>query len=257
MESAPKAEFDDHVLQRAKALVAEIEAGHQQEAGHILDELTRAHEQSLFHMICRMTRDFHDSLKNGVQIDSRLAQIADEEIPDAKARLQHVITMTDQAANKTLSVVETSLPLCDKLEAHSSEIKARWDRFTRREMEPEEFRELVRELGEFLELLNNDVAELKSGLTEVLMAQDFQDLTGQIISRVIRLVGDMEDQLVALIKSAGISPENQPVEAAEKTDKKSKPAGEDLEGPQIPGMKSADAVSGQDEVDDLLSSLGF
>ena len=178
--------------------------------------------------------------------------MTDKDIPDAKERLRHVIEMTDKAASRTMDVVEESLPVCDKLEQTASEIHERWDRFTRREMNPDEFRQLSRELGEFLGVLNEDIGQLKTGLNDVLMAQDFQDLTGQIIGRVINLVGDVEDSLVEIIKIGGNRlSKSSPKKKEEKQEEVA------LDGPQVPGLESASAVSGQDEVDDLLSSLGF
>jgi chemotaxis protein CheZ len=89
---------------------------------------------------------------------------------------------------------------------------------------------------------------MKTNLNDVLMAQDFQDLTGQIISRVITLVEEVEGNLVELIRLTGdrfIKPQDAP-----ETDTAA-------EGPHVPGVGRTDVVADQDEVDDLLSSLGF
>jgi chemotaxis protein CheZ len=86
------------------------------------------------------------------------------------------------------------------------------------------------------------------------MAQDFQDLTGQIIGRVINLVSDVEDSLVEIIKIGG---NRLSKSSPQKKEEEKKEEAVALDGPQVPGLESTTAVSGQDEVDDLLSSLGF
>ncbi|HFA59759.1 MAG TPA: protein phosphatase CheZ, partial [Rhodospirillales bacterium] len=93
---------------------------------------------------------------------------------------------------------------------------------------------------------HQNAGQVRAHLTDALMAQDFQDLTGQIIKRVITLVEEVEANLVNLIKVAGL-PER----------KQDGPKEHELDGPVIPGKETASTVSGQDEVDDLLSSLGF
>jgi chemotaxis protein CheZ len=116
-------------------------------------------------------------------------------------------------------------------------------------MSADEFRQLSKTLTEYLSLSGTDISAIKSGLNEVLMAQDFQDLTGQIIHRVIDLVEDVENNLVGLIKVAGQKVDaptfNEPIVDVTPT------------GPSVPGLDNDGRVSGQDEVDDLLSSLGF
>jgi chemotaxis protein CheZ len=247
-------EKKEEYLSQARKLVTELEGGNAEEAARLIDDIAKLREQALFQDLGRLTRELHDAM-TGFLVDSKLSEMTDKEIPDAKERLRHVIEMTDKAASRTMDVVEESLPVCDKLESTATEIHERWERFTRREMKPDEFRQLSRELGDFLGVLNADIGLLKSGLNEVLMAQDFQDLTGQIIGRVINLVGDVEDNLVEIIKIGG---NRLSATVPQKKDEKAKPAdAADLDGPQVPGIESATAVSGQDEVDDLLSSLGF
>jgi len=246
-------EQQSEYLDQARKLVAELEGGNSDEAARTIDEISKLREQALFQDLGRLTRELHDAM-TGFLVDSKLSEMTDKDIPDAKERLRHVIEMTDKAASRTMDVVEDSLPLCEKLETTATEIHQRWEKFTRREMKPDEFRELSRELGEFLGFLNQDIGTLRGGLNDVLLAQDFQDLTGQIIGRVITLVGDVEDNLVEIIKIGGnrLAASN-----SAQQDEKQKDEGEKLEGPQVPGLETETAVSGQDEVDDLLSSLGF
>lgn len=233
-------------LEKARELVRRMEAGDHEAVGELLDGLASLRETSLFQDVGSLTRKLHDAL-NSFQLDTRIATLAEEEIPDARARLNHVITMTDQAAHRTLSAVEESLPLSEQLKQRAVELGGSWQRLLKREMGPQEFRQLSKETTEFLSWADHSAASIHTHLSDVLMAQGFQDLTGQIIRRVIALVGDVEDNLVDLIRFAG----------SRKNGAEDHGEGSRLEGPEVPGTASMDAVAGQDEVDDLLSSLGF
>ena len=242
-------ERQDELLATARNLVERLEAGDGEGAGPLLDKLTRIRETELFHEVGQLTRELHEALK-AFKSDTRLAAIADE-MPDAQDRLNHVIDVTEQSAHRTLSAVEASLEIVDGLSSTGEGIQERWQRFRRRELSADEFRELSRDLELFLGHLAGQGAQLQSHLTEALMAQDYQDLTGQIIRRVINLVQEVEAGLVSLISISGRRRGGEITGSADK-----RGAGE-LEGPQIPGREHSTAVKGQDEVDDLLSSLGF
>ncbi len=240
-------EVQNQELDLAEQLVEHIKSGSNDEVNQVFEELATIRETILFQELGKLTREFHETL-NSFRRDIDLANIAGQDFPDAKERLNYVITMTQQAADRTLNSVEESLPLCDSLTRNTNELKLRWNRFKSRDMSADEFRSLVRDIDGFLDASSRDSEKLKESLNDILMAQDYQDLTGQIIRRVIELVDNVEKSLVNLIKVSGerIAPlENK------KSDR------DVLEGPQIPGMKSDTAVNGQDEVDDLLSSLGF
>lgn len=243
-ESAYPPAGEQSRLDRARALVGHLEAGNQSEAERILDEWARVRESELFQELGRLTRDLHEAL-NAFRLDARLADIAAVDIPDAKDRLKYVITMTEQSASRTLGAIETCRPLCDELRERAGKLEGDWQRFLRRDMEAAEFRDLTRRLAEFLPWVVAGAARMKSDLSDVLMAQGFQDLTGQIIKRVIALVEEVERNLVNLIRLTGPRQGEAPAQPGA------------LEGPQVPGRQSPDAVSGQDEVDTLLSSLGF
>jgi chemotaxis protein CheZ len=239
----------DELLERAKTLVAELESGNVDSAKGMIDGLAGMRESELFQEVGKLTRDLHDTIKN-FQIDSRITNLTETEIPDAKERLNHVITLTQEAADKTLGIVEETLPKTEQLEQRAAELKAQWDRFRSRDMKVEEFRGLSQEIDEFLAWTADNATDIHGGLSEVMMAQSFQDLTGQIIRRVINLVQDVEENLVDLIKITGTKMvESKKVEPDDKIA---------AEGPAVPGVKTKnETVGNQDEVDDLLSSLGF
>ncbi len=252
--SLPNKVEDDESLAQARQLVVELEAGNSDQASFLLDELARRRDSGLFQELGKLTRELHDAL-NGFQLDSKISTLAEHEIPDAKERLNYVITMTEQAAHRTLNAVEESLPIAEELQTRADDLHDKWTRFRRKDMDVNEFRALVPEIDSFLDLTSGHAAKLNSSLSDVLMAQDFQDITGQIIRRVINLVKDVEDNLVGLIRISG-----QRMAPPEKTAVKSGSLSEELSrgiGPQVPGVDHADVVNGQDDVDDLLSSLGF
>lgn len=221
------------------------------ELGDTLDDIMALRDSTLFLELGKMTREIHESIMN-FRMDSRITDLAHTDIPDAKDRLEYVITMTEKAANTVLGVVERGTPVAEKLIEQSARLTSQWQKFRRREMGPDELRTMGQDVENFLAESSTMMTELLSGFTEVLMAQDFQDLTGQIIRRVINLVNEIEANLVQLIRIQG--------ENYVRDDKKEKTAAAGdtkLEGPQIPGKESSDVMRGQDDVDDLLASLGF
>lgn len=235
-------------LAQARAIVAALERGDEVEADRILDEIGRLRENQLFQEVCRLTRQLHDALV-GFMTDSKLVELTENDIPDARERLRYVITLTEQAATKTLNAVDAILPRVAALSARLKTLTTQWERFLQREMPYQEFKELSRAITLFLGDLSQEMNLLQGQLNEVLMAQSFQDLTGQIIRRVIDLVQQAEDSLIELIR---FSDRQGPVQR-EQTDRS---GGVAAGGPVVPGLDQA-AIASQDEVDDLLSSLGF
>ncbi len=247
---------DDALLNSARRLVERLEAGNRDTdtIQQHLDELTRIRETQLFRELGQLTRDLHEALK-AFRVDSRLTELAGE-IPDAQDRLTHVITMTEQSAHRTLTAIEESLPTVGRFAGEGGALFQRWRQFRSRELSAEQFRELSRDLEAFLQGVEADAQQVQNHLTDALMAQDYQDLTGQIIRRVINLVQEVETSLVSLISLAGQGRGAETAEAADNRGRQ-KEGRDQLEGPQVPGRESAGTVTGQDEVDDLLSSLGF
>ena len=246
---AETAESMDERLALAKTLVANLESGDQEGAGSVLAELAGFSDNLLFQEVGRLTRELHNAI-NGFAMDNRLVDIAEHEIPDAAERLRYVITTTEQAANTTLGAVEESLPLADSLRSDAKHLAEQWERFNSRQLSVDDFRELSGELSQFLSVTQSNSEELHNKLSEVLMAQSYQDITGQIIRKVIDLVKDVEGKLVELVRISG-----ERAKCPEQTEKKA--ADTSAQGPTVPGVDKGDVVANQDDVDDLLSSLGF
>jgi len=243
----------DEQLEQARQLVQLMEQGEEDQATEILEKMSKMREHSLFQELGKLTREFHEALNN-FRLDSRITTLTQQEIPDARERLNYVISMTEQAANRTMAAVEESVPVCQSLESEAESLKADWDRFVRRELDADQFRELSHRIASFLGSVSTETPRIRANFNEVLMAQDFQDLTGQIIRRVITLVDDLEGNLVELVRISGESLIDR--ETDEKPEKVQKEGDITAAGPPVPGVDSG-TVSGQDEVDDLLSSLGF
>lgn len=236
-------------VEKVRNLLASMESGDIEKSQDYIDELAEIRENEMYQEIGKLTRELHDSI-NTFALDERLADIAEDEIPDARQRLAHVITMTDEAANNTLTAVEDSMPLCERLLSETRSIESEWKRFSNREITLSEFKKLSAELTSYFETNNNTAKKINENLNNVLMAQGFQDLTSQIIKRVITLVEEVETSMVSIIQLSGSKIRDGLNAVGEKEH-----AG--LDGPVVPGLENSGTVSGQDEVDDLLSSLGF
>jgi len=240
-------------LEQARELVQLLEMGEHDSANQLVQQLAVPGSSELFAEVGKLTRQLHESLKN-FQIDPSLSSLLEEDIPDAKKRLNHVIDMTEQAANRTMDAVESCLPIADQLTQQLNKIQPQWQKLMQRQLQLSDFKTLCHSLDGFFQQASNDSNALNSLLTDVLMAQDYQDLTGQILRRVIELVREVEESLIGLLTAFGQS--NLMVQTEAKP-AKNKPKAHEAEGPIIDAAERDDVVSGQDDVDDLLSSLGF
>ena len=220
-----------------------------------VDHIVRMREPQTLTEIRKLTGDLQKALER-FSIESRLADIAENEIPDARTRLAHVIKMTDEAAHKTLDLVEQSGPLAERTGREAGalidSLKAYRDRPSGSGFEGavraiDAFLPVVRTLEAFLPAVRTDSDQIRKNLAEVLLAQGYQDLTGQIIRSVIKLVEELEETLENLTKLSGDVVEHATL-------------GEDPDqghGPVVPGVTRGDVASGQTDVDELLSGLGM
>lgn len=245
------------VLDEARALVAALEAGDHEAAREHIQRLASTREQRLFEELGKLTRELHETLES-FRGDSRLSELARDEIPDAKERLNYVVTLTAQAADRTLTAVETGQPLVDAALARLDALEPLWVRFRAREASADEFRQLARALDEWFPELRTSLTQLREGLSEILMAQDFQDLTGQVIRRVIQLVQDLEVSLVGMIRLSAQARGSSGHGSGDRNPPSST-SGSRGQGPAVPGTQdsASGVVHSQDDVDALLSSLGF
>jgi len=235
-------------LEQANKLVELLTEGQQEQADELIRDIATPIQKELFDEVGRLTRQLHSAIVD-FQVDDRLVTLASTEIPDAKERLNYVIDMTEQAANKTMDAVEECLPLAEALTTNIQSVKPTWGKLMRRDIELNEFKVLCHDVQLFVDRSELDSIRLRELLNQILLAQDFQDLTGQMIRRVIDLVREVESNLVSMLTVFGEQPVSE--------DTLSEISNVEAEGPIMNAEERDDVVTGQDEVDDLLSSLGF
>lgn len=253
-------ELESTLKLHATQLVDSLEKGRFGEAVQLIHELNQTRDRGLYQEVGRLTRELHNAIVN-FQIDPRNPHAQEvSQISDATERLSYVVQMTEKAANRTMDLVEQSAPLVNDLGDEAQSLNADWGRFMRRELGADAFRELAKRIELFLARSERDSQKLSGHLNDILLAQDYQDLTGQVIKRVTKLVTEVEGNLLKLVlmashvdRFAGIQHDHD-VLRAEQEQQKEPSRGE---GPQIHADKREDVASSQDDVDDLLSSLGF
>ncbi|SFM93055.1 chemotaxis protein CheZ [Izhakiella capsodis] len=206
------------------------------------DEAASAHD--IIARIGSLTRMLRESLRD-LGLERAIAEAA-EAIPDARDRLDYVVKMTSQAAERVLNAVDDTQPRQNMMENSAKTLSARWDEWFEHPVELADARSLVTDTRSFLSEVPQHTAFTNAQLMEIMMAQDFQDLTGQVIKRMNDVVQAIERELLMVLI------DNMPHDVTSKV----KDNASLLNGPQI----HADAegvVANQAQVDDLLDSLGF
>ncbi len=252
----------DELKGRARTLVERLESGDLPGANTAIEELNEARDRSIYLEVGKLTRGLHDAIVNfDIGEPSSATEGEESQMANAQDRLDYVINLTQNSADKTMDMVEEGIPLASEMGEKAVALREDWGRLVEGNMNPDEFRDLYHRIDQYLELTGNSSSQLSEKLNTILLAQDFQDLTGQVIKKVISLVQDVEVRLVELMRVAGQVEEltgivRSPEEIAAQN---AKPEGLDseAEGPQMNAESREDVVSGQDDVDDLLSSLGF
>jgi chemotaxis protein CheZ len=198
--------------------------------------------------IGHMTRSLHDSLR-GLGLD-KLIEKAATDIPDARDRLDYVARLSEQAAQKVLNATDAAGPIQDGIAFDARRLSASWQALLNSPSsepsspEPAEWRALAAQTVQALDQANDGIGITKGHLMDIMMAQDFQDLTGQVIKKVTVIAHDLELQLVQMLIDFA------PAEMKREIDSGL------LNGPQI-NPTGNDVVADQGQVDDLLDSLGF
>ncbi|HEY5801909.1 MAG TPA: protein phosphatase CheZ [Burkholderiaceae bacterium] len=190
----------------------------------------------------QMTRTLHDSLR-GLGLD-KLIERAAADIPDARDRLDYVARMSEQAAQRVLNATDAAGPLQEQIDSNA-DTAATAMRAALDNGDPAQMRAAMEQSLALLAQTNECTSQTKSHLMDIMMAQDFQDLTGQVIKRVTELAHNLEQQLVQML--IDFAP----------PDIKREVSNGLLNGPQINPTGNADVVANQGQVDDLLDSLGF
>ncbi len=198
--------------------------------------------EKVFNQLGHLTRTLHDSLRE-LGFDKNLESMVSS-IPDARDRLSYVAAMTEQAAERVLNATDAAQPIVNMLETEAHQLASNWQKLFDRQLDVEQFKTLATRTHAYLVELPKQTKATNGYLMEIMMAQDFQDLTGQVIKKIVDVTQQMEQQLVALLV------EHAPPSARVDT-------GSLLNGPVINPHNRSDVVTSQDQVDDLLESLGF
>ncbi|PIJ50936.1 protein phosphatase CheZ [Erwinia sp. OLTSP20] len=206
------------------------------------DEAVTAND--IISRIGSLTRMLRKSLRE-LGLEQAIAEAA-EAIPDARDRLDYVVKMTSQAAERVLNAVDDTQPRQNEMEKEAKQLSARWDKWFEDPLALADARSLVTDTREFLAQVPQHTAFTNARLMDIMMAQDFQDLTGQVIKRMNDVVQAIERELVMVLL------DNMPEEVTSKV----KDNASLLNGPQIHADDEG-VVANQAQVDDLLDSLGF
>jgi chemotaxis protein CheZ len=191
----------------------------------------------------QLTRQLHDTLAE-LGYDQQIQECAAATLPDARQRLAYVVSLTEQAASRCLNAVDIATPLQESLAGDATSLAERWDRILRGEGDVEQFKSVAQATRNYLREVPQRTETTREQLREIVMAQEFQDLTGQVLKRITDLANHLETQLLTLLV------ENAPAPMRRSETLRL------LNGPAV-GSNLPDVVTNQAQVDELLESLGF
>lgn len=200
-------------------------------------------DKPMYERLGGIVRMLHDSMRE-LGYDRSLQEVASQ-IGDAQGRLEFVATLTEQAANKVLNAIDIGMPAQDVLSGKAKDIGARWDQLFAGKLSIEEFKTLAGDSRNFATTVSDSAETEKARMLEIMMAQDFQDITGQLIKKIVGITAIAERELAQLLR------DNAPPELLTAVENKDKPV-ELMSGPAADGSALV-----QNDVDDLLDSLGF
>jgi len=223
--------------------IAKQQASQQEASSAEADGANPQAALAIYAQIGQMTRKLHDALRE-LGYDKSLEKVADA-IPDAKDRLGYIATLTANAAERVLNATDIARPIQDELQSQSASLSGRWDLLFANQLSVDDFKLLAADTRRFLAQAPQQTAATNAQLLEIVMAQDFQDLTGQVIKKVMDMVKTLESELLTVLI------EYLPAE------KKVELGTDLLQGPVVNPDGRSDVVTNQQQVDDLLESLGF
>ncbi len=163
-------------LEQAQQLVMLLEQGQQQQANTLVQTLVEHHHAPMYEEVGKMTRQLHDCLVS-FRNDTRWNDLAKTDIPDARDSLSYVIDKTEAAANRTMDAVEITLPIAEQLQQTLHNLQPQWQRLMVGQIALADFKQLCHDINGLLLQIDQDSSLLREHLTDILMAQDFQDLT--------------------------------------------------------------------------------
>ncbi|MFP3802022.1 protein phosphatase CheZ [Paraburkholderia sp. SIMBA_027] len=209
--------------------------------------------------IGHVTRTLRDSMRE-LGLDKQVERAA-EVVPDTRDRLRYIATMTEQAAERVLGAIDVAKPVQNQLHQAAVALSERWDQWYAAPLERTDVRVLLTDTRAFLQDVPSGTSATNEQLLEIMLAQDFQDLTGQVIKKIMEVVYLIEQQLLGVLLDH-IAPERREQFAATAAAlvPESSPTGSPqhlLNGPSVNSGGTLDVVTDQSQVDDLLASIGF
>lgn len=226
-----------HAVKAAPAPAAAAAAAPAVESG----QESQSASSPMFDRLGHIVRQLHDSLRE-LGYDRSLSDIATE-VTDATDRLEYIATLTEQAANKVLNSIDEAMPVQDELIRIARDVDARWTALYEGRLGVDEFRLLAQDSRQFAVTVAQAGEAEKARLMQIMMAQDFQDITGQIIKKVVTITQKLERELAQLLIDNAPHPHSH---------KEKEKVVDLMAGPAVPASAMA-----QNDVDDLLADLGF
>lgn len=199
-------------------------------------------DNQIYERLGGIVRLLHDSLRE-LGYDKALTE-ASSQIVDAQDRLEYVASLTEQAANKVLNTLDEGMPQQDKLSQDAKSMEERWEALFAGKLSLDEFKTLAGDTRGFTKMVTAATEAEKARLLDIMMAQDFQDITGQLIKKVVVITKTVENELAELLRDSAPPAVRERLAAKEQESI--------MSGPSMPTV----ALS-QDSVDDLLADLGF
>jgi len=244
--------FDSLLKEKAQVVLDNLGQGDVNTAVQELLDINDARNDSLYRQIGKITRGLHNAIGN--------LELSNDEDGgsgrDVQARVEYVIDLTRDAANRTMDIAEESTPIAAELGTASNALREDWLKLANLEPSADRIREFYKKMDEFLAFSEEKSNQLHGNLTDIVVTQGYQDLSGQVLQKIVNMLNVTEGNLVDLLAMAanmqGVSGleeivQIEPVNASVQTDILA-------EGP-LPD--SAPTLKSQSEVDDLLSNLGF
>ena len=227
-----------------QALFDSVASKPQAGAAAAVQDTDWAGQEKVFNQVGQMARLLHDTL--GALGYDKLLEKTVHALPDAKDRLTYIANLTEQAACKVLNATDIANPLQEELENGAKLLADKWDAVYANRLSTQEFKLLADETRAYLKnAVPQRTGATREQLMEIMMAQDFQDLTGQVIKKIVGLAQDLESGLMnVLIETVPGEKKTESVKSL-------------LNGPVVNPEGRTDVVASQKQVDDLLDSLGF
>jgi chemotaxis protein CheZ len=241
--AAPAISGRSEYVLRLGEILAALEADDAELFEQRLGQLIRLREEGLFVSLARLTRELHQAVRE-LNVDERLRELAGNEIPDARQRLDYVVQLGERAAHRTLDLADGSRELLLRL----AQAAADFERINAQLPAYGVPAPISVALTQVQAVILGVGSELRSNVSAISQAQEFQDLSGQVIRRVITLVHNIEGALVTLLRltSEGAMPAVVKIQPG---------ASGELCGPAVPGL--AEGAASQQDADALLAELGF